>query len=57
MNYKSSNSSGEGNWNENLREGLKGETFLKILMIFPLFVNLTYTSLKKANKWNCIYIK
>ena len=40
INYHSSSFGGEGCWNENLWEGLRVETSLKISMVFLLFVNL-----------------
>ena len=40
MNYQSSSFVGEESWNENLWKGQKVEIFLKVYMIFILFVNL-----------------
>ena len=40
MNYQSANFGGDGNWNENVKKGLKVEVSLKIYMIFLSFVNI-----------------
>ena len=39
MNYESSNFGSEGNWNENVKKGLKVEIILKIQITFLSYVN------------------
>ena len=49
MNYQSSSFGGEGSWNENLWEGLKGEINFKIWIILS-FVNLNVIQKSKQVK-------